>query len=129
MKRQESSENYLETILVLTQRLGCAAVRSIDIASEMGFTKPSVSVAMKHLREKGLITMGADGAIKLTQSGTKVATCVYERHTVLTEMLLAIGVSDAVAKEDACRVEHDISDETFACIKAQLARKQPFPTT
>ncbi|MEG1445898.1 MAG: metal-dependent transcriptional regulator [Ruthenibacterium sp.] len=120
MKRQESAENYLETILVLARRPEKTTVRSIDIANEMGFTKPSVSIAMKHLREKELIAMAADGAITLTQSGAQIAACVYERHTVLTEILLAIGVSEAVAKEDACRVEHDISDETFACIKAQL---------
>ncbi|MEG2088256.1 MAG: metal-dependent transcriptional regulator [Angelakisella sp.] len=121
MKRHESTENYLETILVLTQQSG--KVRSIDIANDMGFTKPSVSIAMKNLREKGCIIMDADGYITLTMQGERLAKCVYERHLVLTKALLAIGVSEQTAKEDACRVEHDISDETFTRIKAYLSEK------
>lgn len=115
MKRQESIEDYLETILVLTNRLGI--VRSIDIVNDMGFTKPSVSVAMKNLREKSFITMDSNGYITLTDEGQKIAECVYERHTLLTEALIAIGVPEEIAKEDACRIEHDISPETFEKIK------------
>lgn len=118
MKRQESSEDYLETILILKNRLGL--VRSIDIVNDMEFSKPSVSVAMKNLREKGLITMDADGYITLTAAGAEIAGRVYERHTVLTQALIALGVSEATARQDACRVEHDISDETFERIKAHL---------
>lgn len=118
MKRQQSTEDYLETILTLRQKTG--GVRSIDIAGDMGFTKPSVSVAMKNLREKGLITMGADGYIELTEAGEERARCVYERHTLLAEALIAIGVSEQTAREDACRIEHDISAETFEKIKAFL---------
>ncbi|MEG0493567.1 MAG: metal-dependent transcriptional regulator [Clostridia bacterium] len=118
MKRQESTEDYLETILLLGERLGM--VRSIDIATEMGFTKPSVSVSMKNLRQKACITMDAGGAIKLTEQGEAIARGVYERHQVLTQALVALGVSQEVAREDACRVEHDISPETFECIKAHM---------
>lgn len=120
MKRQESTENYLESILVLGKQKGM--VRSIDIAGEMGFSKPSVSVAMKNLREKGMIVMDADGYIALTPQGELVAADVYERHTLLTKALIAIGVSEETAREDACRVEHDISAETFRCIKAYMER-------
>lgn len=115
MKRQESIEDYLETILVLTNRLGI--VRSIDIVNDMGFTKPSVSVAMKNLREKSFITMDSNGYITLTDEGKKIAECIYERHTLLTEALIAIGVPEEIAKDDACRIEHDISPETFEKIK------------
>lgn len=118
MKRQESTENYLESILVLGEQNGM--VRSIDIAGEMGFSKPSVSVAMKSLREKGMIVMDADGYITLTPQGEQVAADVYERHTLLTKALIAIGVSEETAREDACRMEHDISAETFECIKAYM---------
>lgn len=121
MKRQESTEDYLETILVLKQKLGL--VRSIDIVNDMGFTKPSVSVAMKNLREKGFITMDKDGYITFTDEGQKIAKDVYERHTVLTKALIAIGVSEETAMEDACRVEHDISAETFARIKQHLKKR------
>lgn len=120
MKRQESIEDYLETILVLTNRLGI--VRSIDIVNDMGFTKPSVSVAMKNLREKSFITMDSNGYITLTDEGQKIAECVYERHTLLTEALIAIGVPEEIAKEDACRIEHDISPETFEKIKNHVEK-------
>lgn len=120
MKRQESKEDYLETILMLKDKLGI--VRSIDIVNEMGFSKPSVSIAMKHLREKGFIIMDSDGYITLTDEGKKIAACIYERHLVLTKTLLAIGVSEKTAKEDACRMEHDISVETFDQIKAHLEK-------
>lgn len=121
MKRQESKEDYLETILVLKNRLGL--VRSIDIVNEMGYTKPSVSVAMKNLREKELITMDDDGYINLTQEGQKTASCVYERHLILTKAFIALGISEETAKEDACRVEHDLSDETFGKIKEYVLKE------
>lgn len=122
MKRQESTENYLETILILKSKLG--AVRSIDIVNEMGFSKPSVSVAMKHLREKGCIVVDADGCIELTDEGNAAAAGVYERHTVLTEALIALGVSEQTARADACRVEHDISAETFDKIKEHVEKRR-----
>lgn len=111
MKIQESAENYLETILILKQKLG--NVRSIDIANELNYTKPSISVAMKHFREDGYISIDENGYISLTQSGLAIAERVYTRHTLLTKALIHIGVSEETAKEDACRIEHDISDETF----------------
>ncbi|MEG2501274.1 MAG: metal-dependent transcriptional regulator [Oscillospiraceae bacterium] len=120
MKRHESAEDYLETILILRDRLG--TVRSIDIVNEMNFTKPSVSIGMKNLREKGCITMDTDGYITLTAQGETIAKCVYERHLVLTKALVAIGVPPEIAKEDACRVEHDISPETFDKIKELLEK-------
>lgn len=111
MKIQESAENYLETILILKQKLG--NVRSIDIANELNYTKPSISVAMKHFRENGYISIDENGFISLTQRGLDIAERVYKRHTLLTKALIYIGVSEETAKEDACRIEHDISDETF----------------
>jgi Mn-dependent DtxR family transcriptional regulator len=116
----ESAENYLETILMLHNRNG--AVRSIDIVNEMGFSKPSVSVAMKNFRESGYITMDADNYITLTDKGLKIAESVYERHQVLTNMLMALGVSEENARQDACRMEHDISAETFEKIKEHYNR-------
>jgi len=115
MKILESAENYLETILVLTKQNG--AVRSIDIVNEMNFSKPSVSVAMKHFREDGYIVMDESGYITLTEKGMEVARRVYERHMVLTAMLRKLGVSEDVAAQDACRIEHDLSEETFQKIK------------
>lgn len=114
-KSEESMEDYLETILLLSQKKG--KVRSIDIAGELDFTKASVSVAMKSLREKNLITMDEVGYIELTESGRKRAESVLERHNLLAECLIKIGVSEKVAMEDACRIEHDISDETFEALK------------
>ncbi len=116
----ESKENYLETILVLENRTG--AVRSVDIAAEMGFSKPSVSVAMKNLRAEGCIVVDNNGFIKLTDSGREIAERVYERHTVFLNWLTSIGVPEEIACEDACRMEHDISVETFEAIKAFLER-------
>ncbi|MEG0901325.1 MAG: metal-dependent transcriptional regulator [Clostridia bacterium] len=124
MKRQESAEDYLETILMVSNRLGM--VRSIDVVNDMGFSKPSVSIGMKNLREKGLITMNADGYITLTNAGAVIARRVYERHTVLTKALVSIGVSEETAMQDACRVEHDISVETFDRIKAFLEKNSEF---
>lgn len=114
-RADESQEDYLETILLLQKRLG--QVRSIDIANEMNFTKPSVSVAMKNLREKAYITVSENGFISLTESGRKRAENVLERHTILSDWLISIGVSRQTALEDACRVEHDLSEESFAAIK------------
>ena len=116
MKIQESAENYLETILVLHHRM--PRVRSIDIANELGFSKPSVSVAMKNLREKQLITVDPDGSISLTEEGRSIAETIYERHTTLSRFLIGIGVDEKTAQEDACKVEHYISDTTFERIKA-----------
>lgn len=114
-KSEESMEDYLETILLLKQQKG--KVRSIDIVSELGYTKASVSVAMKGLREKELITMDEVGYITLTDKGLDLAQKVLERHTLLSEWLIRLGVSEEVAKEDACRIEHDISEETFNILK------------
>lgn len=115
MKIQESAENYLETILILKKRLG--QVRSIDIATELSVTKPSVSVAMKNLRTNGYIDVDHDGHITLLESGLFIAEKMYERHTLLTKCLMGLGVSPEVAAEDACRIEHIISQETFDALK------------
>ena len=112
---QESGEMYLETILVLSKK--GRAVRSIDVSEEMGFSKPSVSRAMGILKRNGHITVDAAGAITLTESGQRIAQNIYERYQTLSAILQAIGVSEETAAEDACRVEHYISDETFAAIK------------
>ncbi len=115
MKIQESAENYLETVLMLRQRKGF--VRSIDIANEMGFSKPSVSIAMKNLKENGYITIDDGGMISMTDKGREIAEKTYERHTLFTEWLIRLGVSPDVAAEDACRMEHAVSEESFAAIK------------
>lgn len=115
MKIQESAENYLETVLMLRQRKGF--VRSIDVANEMGFSKPSVSIAMKNLKENGYITIDDGGMISLTDKGREIAEKTYERHTLFTEWLIRLGVSPDVAAEDACRMEHAVSEESFAAIK------------
>lgn len=113
----ESAENYLETILILQKRK--ASVRSIDIVNEMGFSKPSVSVAMKQFRENGMVKVDGDGAIQLTAKGRQLAENVYERHRLLTEYLISIGVQPETAEQDACKMEHVISKETFDCLKKQ----------
>ena len=118
MKILESAENYLETILILRQRNG--SVRSIDIANELEYSKPSVSNAMKSLRQKHLITMDTSGLIELTQKGEQIAQDVYEKHVLLGKFLMMIGVSEEVAKADACRIEHVISEETFEKIKEHI---------
>lgn len=114
-RADESLEDYLETILMLQKSKG--QVRSIDIANEMNFTKPSVSIAMKNLREKGYITMADNGYITLTESGKERAESVLERHTILADLLISIGVNEETAREDACKVEHDLSEESFEAIK------------
>lgn len=120
MKIHESAENYLETILVLGKRLG--QVRSIDIATELGFSKPSVSVAMKNLRLNGYIIMDNDGHIALTEPGREVAETIYERHTLLTTLLVSLGVDEKIAAEDACRMEHVISTPSFEAIKRHVEK-------
>lgn len=122
MKTNESAENYLETILILSQKL--PVVRSIDVATELGFKKSSVSVAMKHLREKEHIKVSESGYITLTDTGREIAEMIYERHNILTSMLVALGVTPHVASEDACRMEHVISAESFAAIKEHFNSKQ-----
>ena len=111
----ESAENYLESILVLQERRG--QVRSIEIVNELGFSKPSVSIAMKKLRENGYISMEPDGRITLNESGLAIANRIYDRHKTITRFFILLGVSEDVATEDACKVEHDISDETFEKIR------------
>ncbi|WP_085831898.1 metal-dependent transcriptional regulator [Clostridium merdae] len=124
MKIQESAENYLETILVLKSSKG--EVRSIDIANEMSFSRPSVSHAMKQFRENGLITMDDNGYIELTDSGREIAERIYERHTLLSELLMKLGVEESIAKEDACRLEHAISAESFQKLREYWqSRQQP----
>ena len=115
MHVNESSENYLETILILSNSL--PVVRSIDVATELGFKKSSVSVAMKHLRESNHITVTDSGFIQLTESGRKIAEMIYERHSFLSNWLETLGVDKVIATEDACRMEHDISIESFEAIK------------
>ena len=119
-KIQESAENYLETILVLKERNG--TVRSVDIAAEMGFSKPSVSVAMKNLRQKNQITVTDSGFIYLTDSGKEIAEMIYERHRILSELLISLGVPEDIATQDACRIEHVISAESFDAVKKAIRR-------
>lgn len=120
MAGNESAENYLETILILSRRL--PVVRSVDIANELGFRKPSVSVAMKNLREKKHIRVDSSGFITLTPSGREIAETIYERHQFLSCWLTEMGVPVDTAAEDACRIEHVISPESFAAIKEFVSR-------
>lgn len=115
---KESAENYLEAILMIKNEKG--HVRSIDIANELGFTKPSVSVAMKHFREEGYIITEADGGISLTDKGHEIAERILERHKVLSRALMLLGVEEETALEDSCKIEHDISQQTFDKIKEFL---------
>ena len=115
MKMQESAEDYLEMILILKERI--KQVRSIDIVNEMGYTKPSVSLAMKKLRENGYIKMDADGYITLENSGLEIATQMYDRHKFFTQFLMTLGVCTETALKDACKMEHAISDESYQCIR------------
>ena len=118
MKSNESAENYLETILLLSRRN--PVVRSVDIAAELGFKKSSVSVAMKNLREGGHITVTKEGFIYLTESGKEIADMIYERHELLSSWLVQLGVNENTAAEDACRIEHVISKESFEAIKRHI---------
>lgn len=122
MKIQESGENYLETILMLKNEKG--SVRSIDVAHALSFTKPSVSRAMSILRQAGHITMDDEGFLGLTKSGREIAERMYERHRLLTAYLTALGVSPATAVQDACRMEHVISEETFDKIRAHAHERK-----
>ena len=121
MKTNESAENYLETILLLSKKL--PVVRSVDIATELGFKKSSVSVAMKNLREKGHITVTDAGFIYLTDEGKSIAEMIYERHDILMHCLMMLGVSEQIAEEDACKIEHVISQESFEAIKKHATNK------
>ena len=124
MKIQKSAEDYLETMLMLQQELGY--IRSIDVADRMGVTKPSVSYAVKRLRENGFVTMDPDGPLHLTDSGLEIAQRISERHHLLIQVLTALGVSPETAREDACKIEHDLSDETFAALQRH-AEEHPVP--
>ena len=114
-ERTESQENYLEVILILSKKK--PVVRAVDIANELGFKKPSISIAMKNLRERNYITVTPEGYIYLTDTGMDIAKGIYERHQVITDTLIKIGVPATTAEEDACRVEHVISEDTFQAIK------------
>ena len=119
MQMFESSEDYLEKILMLQEQLG--HVRSIDIAVDMGFSKPSISIAMKKLNENGYILIDKKtGYITLTEEGEKIARKIYERHVTLTNLFVSLGVDEEIAKKDACKIEHDLSDETYEAIKKAL---------
>ena len=118
MKIQESAEDYLEAILILAQEKG--TVRSIDVAHHLGYTKPSVSRAMSLLRENGYVVMESDGSLELTEAGRAIAGPIYERHCMLTDWLVSLGVSPETAARDACHMEHSISDETFAKMKEHI---------
>ena len=122
MTIHESAEDYLESILILQERRG--TVRSIDIVNELGYSKPSVSIAMKKLRENGYISMSADGFITLNESGLEIARRIYRRHKTLTRLFILLGVSPENAAADACKVEHDLSEETFSKIQAFLDRSE-----
>lgn len=121
MHYNESAENYLETILLLSKRL--PVVRAVDIANELGYKKSSVSIAMKHLREKDHILVDHSGFITLTKSGKMIAEMIYERHEILTNLLTSLGVPADIASEDACRIEHVISPVSFDAIKAATEKR------
>ncbi|MCL2704055.1 MAG: metal-dependent transcriptional regulator [Defluviitaleaceae bacterium] len=118
MKTYESAENYLETILMLGQNGG--RVRSIDIANELGYSKPSVSIAMKSLREKGFIDIDSSGYIALTADGRRIAESMYERHVLIADWLIFLGVDKKVAVNDACKIEHALSEQSFTAIKKHI---------
>ena len=119
MVLQESGEMYLETILILSQK--SRFVRAVDIGEEMGFSRPSVSRAVHLLSEGGYINIDQDGGITLTGAGREIAEKIYERHTVLSQWLVSLGVDEKTATDDACKIEHDISDESFAAVKRHIA--------
>ena len=120
MNIHESAEDYLETILILCEEHGSA--RSVDIAAHLGVTKPSVSFAMKRLRENGYIHMGDDSRITLTETGEAIARRILDRHRLLTGFLMRLGISEEVARADACKIEHDLSDETFNAIQRHVEK-------
>ncbi len=119
MNIHASAEDYLETILILCHRI--VNVRSVDIANELNYTKPSVSIAMKNLRENGYILVSSEGFITLTKKGKQIADKIYERHTILSAWLTSLGVDPKIAANDACKIEHVISPESFAAIKKLVA--------
>ena len=123
MKIHQSAEDYLEKILMIRERKG--EVHSIDIANELGFSKPSVSVAMKNLRQAGYISMDGNGAITLEPPGYEIASRIYQRHKLLTRILAALGVDEETAAQDACKIEHDLSPETFEKLRAYAEAHQP----
>ena len=118
MKLKESAENYLETILIIKKQQGY--VRSIDIAHMLSFSKPSVSIAMKSLKDNGYISIDEKGAISLTEEGRIIAESVYERHEIIASMLISLGVPEDIAYEDSCKIEHVISPETFTKLKEHI---------
>lgn len=120
MQLQESGEMYLETIFVLTKKLG--SVRSLDVAEYMNFSKPSVSRAVKLLKDGKFITVDKDGYISLTETGKDIASKIFERHTLLTDILVRIGVDEETASEDACKIEHSISDKSFEALKLYFSK-------
>jgi len=122
MQIHESAEDYLEAILMLREQLG--QVRSIDVVNKLGYTKPSISVAMKRLRENGYVEMDAGGFITLTDAGAAIANRIYSRHQLLTDFLLNLGVSRETALSDACKLEHDLSDESFARMSEHVLRRR-----
>lgn len=121
MKIQKASEDYLEAMLMMKEKHGF--IRSIDVAEHLGVTKPSVSYATKRLRENGYISMDPDGRIHLSEGGMEIAQEMYQRHKVLTDFLLRLGVGEDIARSDACRLEHDISPESFEAIRRFLEEK------
>ena len=122
MKIHESAENYLEAILMLQKKHGY--VRSIDVANHLGFSKPSVSVAMKSFRTEGYVEVSEDGSITLTQKGLEIAEKIYERHQIIAKVLIALGVDEETAYADSCKIEHDISNQSFEKIKEHLNKNK-----
>lgn len=120
MQIHESAEDYLEKILMLREQNG--RVRSIDIANAMGFSKPSISIAMKHLRENGYVTMDTDNYIHLTDKGAAIANRIYERHKTITDYLVRLGVPRETAEKDACKAEHDLSPDSYRALKEHLTK-------
>jgi Mn-dependent DtxR family transcriptional regulator len=120
MRITEATENYMEAILVLSEHLD--SVRAVDIANYLGFSKPTISQYMKQYVQQGLVEVGSDGHIHLTDEGRKVAEATLERHRIISAIFMALGVSKETALEDACKVEHDLSDETFNCMKAHYLK-------
>lgn len=114
MRITEATENYMEAILVLGEK---GLVRSVDVANYLGFSKPTISQYMKQYAQQGLVTIAANGAIELTDEGRAIAEPILDRHMIITRIFMALGVSEETAREDACKVEHDLSDETFECLK------------
>ncbi|MBQ9609218.1 MAG: metal-dependent transcriptional regulator [Lachnospiraceae bacterium] len=122
MKIQESAEDYLEAILIIGEKK--EFVRAIDIVNHLGISKPSVSVYLKNLRENGYVTVNDKGHLSLTDEGMKIAVKIYERHKILSAILIALGVQEETAFKDACKIEHDLSDETFEIIKKHYLASQ-----